>query len=156
VERTIQGGRRPLSVVFADSTPGTRVPFASVEGDDGPTLLIAETTDDGDVLFELRSPTFVTRGAPFSVERGTPVDVVLVADPHVGTLSVAIGDRLVFETYLDETEPLVLGRDVTIGELAGGPMSGPVARRFDGTIEERPGSTASLCQELVARAESTG
>lgn len=156
VERTIDGGRRPLTVVFDEDRPGARVPFASVEGDDGPTLLIVETTDDGQILFELRSPTFVTRGAPFSVDRGTPVDIVLVADPRVRTLSVAIDDELVFETYLDETEPLVLGRDVTVGEVAGGPMPGPVARRFAGTIEERPGSTAPLCRELVGRADGAG
>lgn len=155
VERTIEGGRRPLRVVFDHSPPGTRVPLASVQGDAGPTLLVAETTAGGDLLFEFRSPTFATRGAPFAVERGTPIDLVLVADPRLRTLSVTIDGEVVFETYLDETEPLVLGRDVTVGEVAGGPMSGPVAPRFAGTIEELPGSTASLCRELVGRADGT-
>ncbi len=155
VERTIDAGRRPLRVVIAANAPGTRVPLGSSDGVDGPTLLVMETTADGQRLIELRSPTFTSRGAPFDVALDEPVEMLLVADPRLRQLSVTVDDEIVFETYLDVADPLVLGRDVTVGEVAGGPMPGPVAHSFDGTIEELPGSTASLCRELVGRADGT-
>jgi hypothetical protein len=148
VERTEAGGRHAMAIRFAESELGTRSPIFSGVDDEGTTsLLVAETTADGEVVFEYSGAGLPRRSAPVAIDPDHTYSAVLVVDHRLSKVSLSLDGRMAFDGFYAFEGPITIGRDLTDGDAE---------PEFGGAIERLPADAAALCHRLVDAEDRQG
>ena len=142
IEQTHASGRYPIRVTLHDAPPGTRETVLRAGPPDQEDVLALEHLRDGEVRFVFASPRLGDEqvGDPVPVDRGRPVELLLLYDPVLHSVEVTLdgkfGEGFRWDAY---ASPVTVAGDGSRAAAA------PDFLR-DASLEPAP---AAFCRDLV-------